>query len=302
MKWRGCVRRRSWPNHKISLNLPGRWEIANKLTPWSWILLEKLPVAQLLKNFQALYANRRFITVFTRALHWSLCWARSIQSISPHCLSKIHLNIILELCLGLPGGLFLSGFQNQNPIYIPLLPMHATDPVHPILLDLIIIITGIATMIKCARTITQSWRLLLTYFWDRLGECHKVYLHILEKCTIRLKSCWLQHFYPSIGHSSVRATKRETGESVRQPHARCHDNRYMKWERNMTGWALTRQSELLRSLVLFLVWPKEDDVTPLSYSSQSSGVSEDNNEKVQSTVEVTKLILVLICYARLGLY
>jgi hypothetical protein len=33
---------------------------------------EKLSVVQLLKNFPEFYETRRFITVFTRALHWSL--------------------------------------------------------------------------------------------------------------------------------------------------------------------------------------------------------------------------------------
>jgi hypothetical protein len=33
---------------------------------------ENMPVVQLLKNFPAFYGMRRFITVFTRALHWSL--------------------------------------------------------------------------------------------------------------------------------------------------------------------------------------------------------------------------------------
>jgi hypothetical protein len=35
-------------------------------------LFEKPPVVQLFKNFPAFYRTRRFITVFTRALHWSL--------------------------------------------------------------------------------------------------------------------------------------------------------------------------------------------------------------------------------------
>jgi hypothetical protein len=35
-------------------------------------LLEKSPVVQPLKNFPTFYGTRRFITVFTRALHWSL--------------------------------------------------------------------------------------------------------------------------------------------------------------------------------------------------------------------------------------
>jgi hypothetical protein len=35
-------------------------------------LLEKLPIAQPLKNVAAFYGTRRFITVLTKALHWSL--------------------------------------------------------------------------------------------------------------------------------------------------------------------------------------------------------------------------------------
>jgi hypothetical protein len=57
------------------------------LTPWWWALLEKPPVLHPLKNFPTFYGTRRFITVFTRALHWSLSWARSIHPIPPHCIS-----------------------------------------------------------------------------------------------------------------------------------------------------------------------------------------------------------------------
>jgi hypothetical protein len=46
-----------------------------KLTARSWVFLEKPPVAQLLKNFPKFYETGKFITVFTRALHWSLPWA-----------------------------------------------------------------------------------------------------------------------------------------------------------------------------------------------------------------------------------
>jgi hypothetical protein len=53
-------------------------EYINILTySWSWVLLEEPPSLQLLQNFSAFYGTRRFITVFTRALHWSLSWARS---------------------------------------------------------------------------------------------------------------------------------------------------------------------------------------------------------------------------------
>jgi hypothetical protein len=59
---------------------------------WTWALHEKPPIVQLLKNFPAFYGTRKFITVLTRALHCTLSWARSIQSI-PSYLSNIHFNI-----------------------------------------------------------------------------------------------------------------------------------------------------------------------------------------------------------------
>jgi hypothetical protein len=39
---------------------------------WSWTPLEKVQIVQPLKKFPEFYGTRRFITVFTRALHWSL--------------------------------------------------------------------------------------------------------------------------------------------------------------------------------------------------------------------------------------
>jgi hypothetical protein len=71
---------------------------------WSWALLEKPPIVQLLKNFPAFYGTQRFIAVFTRALHWFLSWARSISLRSILILST-------HLRLGLPSGLFPSGFH-----------------------------------------------------------------------------------------------------------------------------------------------------------------------------------------------
>jgi hypothetical protein len=51
------------------------------LTIWSWALPDNPPVGQILKNFLTFYGTRRFIIVFTGALHWSLSWVRSTQSI-----------------------------------------------------------------------------------------------------------------------------------------------------------------------------------------------------------------------------
>jgi hypothetical protein len=58
------------------------------LTPWSRVLPEKLTRPELLKKFPTFYGTRRFITVYTRARHLSLSWARSIQSAPPHPTSR----------------------------------------------------------------------------------------------------------------------------------------------------------------------------------------------------------------------
>jgi len=42
------------------------------LTPWSRVLLDKLPGSQLVEKLLAFYGTRRFITAFTSALHKSL--------------------------------------------------------------------------------------------------------------------------------------------------------------------------------------------------------------------------------------
>jgi len=46
--------------------------ITSKLTSCNRALLEKLTVTQLAKKVPAFYGNRRLITVFTRARHWTL--------------------------------------------------------------------------------------------------------------------------------------------------------------------------------------------------------------------------------------
>ena len=90
------------------------------------------------KKFPAFYGTRRFITAFTSARHLSLSWASSIQSIPPHPTSWRSILILSShLRLGLPSGLFPSGFPTKI-LYTPLLPpyvLHA--PAHLILLDLI---------------------------------------------------------------------------------------------------------------------------------------------------------------------
>jgi hypothetical protein len=77
---------------------------------WSWALLEKLSIVQLLKNFPAFYGIRRFLTMLTGALHWSLSCARLIQSTPSHPISLRSILILsTHLHLGLPSGRVPSG-------------------------------------------------------------------------------------------------------------------------------------------------------------------------------------------------
>jgi hypothetical protein len=96
-------------------------------------------VSQLHKNFPPLYGARRFITIFTRVLHWSLTWAGSSQSMPSHPISLrsySKLSIRLRRCL--PSGIFLLVFP---PItYIRSSSSRATCTDHLIVLNLTILI------------------------------------------------------------------------------------------------------------------------------------------------------------------
>jgi hypothetical protein len=84
------------------------------LTPWSRVLLEKLTGFKLVKKFPEFYRTRRFITAFTSAHHLSLSWANSIQSIFHPTSWKCALILSFHLRLGLPSGLFPTGFPTKT--------------------------------------------------------------------------------------------------------------------------------------------------------------------------------------------
>ena len=118
-----------------SLRPRGQWiSIPNAylLTPWCRVLLERLTGLQLVKKFPAFHGTRRFITALTSVRHLSLSWGNPIQSTYPHPTSwRSILILFTHLRLGLPNGLFHSGFPTKT-LYTPLLPhtLHMTSPSH----------------------------------------------------------------------------------------------------------------------------------------------------------------------------
>ena len=106
------------------------------LTPWSRVFLEKLTGSAASQEIPRIFVTWRFITVLTSARHLSLSWANSIQSSQPPPTSwRFILILSSHLRLGLPNGLFPSGFPTRTLCRLLPSPIRATCPAHIILVD-----------------------------------------------------------------------------------------------------------------------------------------------------------------------
>jgi hypothetical protein len=80
------------------------------LTTWSKALYEKLIVAQIVEKFPAFMEPEDSLTVFSSARHRTI--PESAES-TPHTISLRLILISSHLSLGLPSGLFPSGFPTK---------------------------------------------------------------------------------------------------------------------------------------------------------------------------------------------
>jgi hypothetical protein len=99
------------------------------MTPWSRDPLVKQIVTQLVRKFPIFRGIRKFIAVFTRVCHFSLSWARWIQSTNSQPISLRPIpTLSSHQRLGLPSGLFLSDFPTKILYELPASPMCVTWP------------------------------------------------------------------------------------------------------------------------------------------------------------------------------
>ena len=111
------------PEREANLSLPCTSEVVNPwsysttylLTPWSTVILEKLPGFQLVQKFPAFYETRRFITALTSARHLSLPWASMIHSIPPHPTSWRSILILPSIYTCLYQGTSFSQVSPPKP-------------------------------------------------------------------------------------------------------------------------------------------------------------------------------------------
>ena len=104
------ARRVTWSKfHTEDPQILGATILTYLLTPWSRVLLEKLPGFAANQEIPRILWNLKFITILTSTHHLSLSWAKPIQSPQPLPTSWRSILILSShLRLGLPNGLLIK--------------------------------------------------------------------------------------------------------------------------------------------------------------------------------------------------
>jgi hypothetical protein len=133
------------------------WTLFSQLTRRSWVLLEKLSVAQLDKKCHAFYGTRKFIATFTSARHLPLSWARSIQSMP----TLIHedpfshyLSIHAYVFQPIP---FPQVLPSKRCTYLSSIPIRATCSTHLRLHMITLIMTHVILSLITLNSGFQHW-------------------------------------------------------------------------------------------------------------------------------------------------
>ena len=98
---------------------PAYWILlpTNQRFPWNTVLLGKLTVLQLAKNFPTFYGARRFNAVFTRTCQLSISWARSIQFAPSRPIPlKIYFKTVIPSTLTSSKWSLSFRFRHQNHV------------------------------------------------------------------------------------------------------------------------------------------------------------------------------------------
>jgi hypothetical protein len=140
--------------HRVYLCIS--YDSHNKLTRWSWSPFWEANSCSATQEIH----NILWITVFTRARHWYLSWARWIQSTPPSYFLQIHSNITLLSTSRCPYWSLSLGLPTKTVYAFHFSLIRATYPNNLFIL-LIITWQGVQVM-----------KILITLFWPAYYLIH----------------------------------------------------------------------------------------------------------------------------------